>query len=150
VTASAASTWFAVGAIIFMAAGGGHALLTLVDTVRPIWFAPVDRSVKGVMEGTGMRFRALFAGDETRPSMWAFWLGFNVTHGLGAFAFGLLCLLISTHDFALVGQIGALRPITVAISAAYLAVALRYWFWAVRILTGAATVCFALAAILSA
>ena len=96
-----------------------------------------------------MRFRALFAGDETRPSMWSFWLGFNVSHGLGAFAFGLLCLLLSSHDYALVDEIGALRPLTIAVAAAYFAVALRYWFWGVKILTGAATACFVLAALLS-
>lgn len=37
-----------------------------------------------------------------------------------------------------------------AVAAAYFATALRYWFNAVRVLTGAATVCFAMAALLSA
>jgi hypothetical protein len=149
VSSGAAPTWFDVGAIVFMAAGGGHALLALLDTVRPTWFAPIDSSVKSVMEGTGMRFRRPFPGDESRPSMWSFWLGFNVSHGLGAFAFGLFCLLISTYDFKLIERIDAIRPLTIAVSAAYFAVALRYWFNGVMILTGVATACFTVAAVLS-
>ncbi len=144
----AAQTWFTVGAIVFMAAGGGHALLTLVDTVRPTWFTPIDDSVRPVMQGTGIRFRGLFAGDGSTPSIWTFWLGFNVSHGLGAFTFGLLCLLISSYDFELVERIDAFQLVTIAVSAAYFAIALRYWFWVVRILTGAATVCFTVAVVL--
>lgn len=146
----AAQTWFTAGAIGFMVAGGGHALLALFDTVRPTWFRPIDDSVRAAMDGTGMRFRRPFPGNEARPSMWSFWLGFNVSHGLGAFTFGLLCLLIGSYDFELVARIDAMQPLTIAISAAYFAVALRYWFNAVMILTGAATVCFTIAAVLSA
>lgn len=146
----AAQTWFTAGAIVFMIAGGGHALLALVDTVRPTWFTPIDDSVRSVMDGTGMRFRRPFPGKEARPSMWSFWLGFNVSHGLGAFSFGLLCLLIGSYDFELVAHIDAMQPLTIAVSAAYFGVALRYWFNGVMILTGAATACFTIAAVLSA
>jgi hypothetical protein len=150
VDVAAAQTWFIAGAIIIILAGGGHAILSLLDTLRPRWFTPIDDSVRSDMEGTGMRFRRPFPGDEATPSIWTFWLGFNVSHGLGAFTFGLLCLLIAIDDFELVKQIDGLWPLTVAIAAAYFAIALRYWFNAVRVLTGAATVCFAMAAVLSA
>ena len=149
-SAGAAQTWFTAGAIVFMAAGGAHALLTLVDTFSPTWFAPIDDSVRKAMSGTGMRFRRPFPGDEAQPSMWTLWLGFNVSHGLGAFAFGLLCLLISSSDFGLVERTGAIRLVAVAVAAAYCAIALRYWFYAIVLLTGAATACFAVAAILAA
>jgi hypothetical protein len=148
-TGSGAQAWFTAGAIVFMVAGGGHALLALVDTLRPTWFAPNDAAAQQVMRGTGMRFRRLFPGNGERPSMWTFWLGFNVSHGLGAFAFGLLCLLIASSDFVLVERIGALRPVTVGVAAAYFAIALRYWFWTVAVMTGAATACFAIAALLA-
>jgi len=148
-SADTAQAWFDAGAMLFVLAGGGHALLTLLDTVRPHWFAPNDGSAQTAMERTGMRFRRPFPGDGERPSLWSFWLGFNASHGLGAFAFGLLCLLISVHDYHLVGRIDALRPLTVAVSAAYFAIALRYWFNGVMLLTGAATACFAIAAVLS-
>ncbi len=148
--ADAAQTWFAAGAVIFILAGGGHALLALIDTHRPTWFTPIDDSVRRTMEGTGIRFRRHFPGDGSKPSIWTFWLGFNVSHGLGALAFGMLCLLISLEDFDLVVQVGGLRALTVAVAGAYFATALRYWFNAVRVLTGIATLCFAMAAVLSA
>lgn len=146
----AAQAWFIAGAIVFMLAGGLHALGALLDTVRPTFFAPIEDPVKAVMQSTGMRFRRPFPGDAGRPSMWRFWLGFNVSHGLGAFTFGLFSLLIAAHDFQLIDRIEAIRPLTIAVSAAYLAISLRYWFYGVVIVTGGATMCFIVAAALSA
>jgi hypothetical protein len=144
-----AHTWFDVGASLFVAAGGAHALLTIFDTVRPTWFAPNDPAVKDAMQSTGMRFRAVFPGDPDRRSVWSFWLGFNVSHGLGACAFGLMCLLIAGYDYTLVQRIDLLQPLTIAVAAAYFAIAVRYWFWVVMILTGTATACFTVAALLT-
>lgn len=146
---STAQICFTAGAAIFVAAGGAHGLLALADTVRPTWFAPNDDEVRRAMEGTGMRFRRPFPGDGARPSLWSFWLGFNVSHGLGAFAFGLLCLLLAAHDFSFASQIRGLMPITVAVAASYFAIAVRYWFGAIMLMTGAATALFAAAALLS-
>lgn len=87
---------FTAGAAIFAAAGAGHGLLALADTVRPRWFAPDDDAVRRAMDGTGMRFR---------------------------------------------------QPFPVA--AAYFAIAVRYWFGAIMLMTGSATALFAAAALLS-
>jgi hypothetical protein len=150
VNAGTAQAWFIAGTIPLMLAGGLHALYALVDTVRPTFFAPIERSVKPVMEGTGIRLRRKVpGGNPARPSMWSAWLGFNISHGLGVFTFGLLCLLIATHDFQLVERIDAIRPLTIAFSAAYLALSLRFWFYGPAILTGIATACFTVAAMLS-
>jgi hypothetical protein len=150
VNAGAAQAWFIAGTIPPMLAGGLHVLATLLDTVRPTFFAPIEGSVKPVMEGTGIRLRRMFPGSGAIPSMWRFWLGFNISHGLGAFTFGLLCLLIATHDFELVERIDAIRPLTIAFSAAYLAVSLRFWFYVPAIIAGTATACFTIATVLSA
>ena len=88
-----AQAWFVAGTIPFLFAGGLHALLALTDTARPRYFAPRDRSVKPALEGTRIRF-----GGDAAPSMWRAWLGFSISHGLGVFTFGLLCLLIAIHD----------------------------------------------------
>jgi hypothetical protein len=145
VNAGAAQAWFIAGTIPLILAGGLHALYALRDTVRPTFFAPIDRSVKPVVEGTGIRL----VGKAT-PSMWRVWLGINITHGLGIFAFGLLCLLIATQDFNLVERIDAIRPLTIAFSAALLAVSLRFFFYGPAIITGTATACFTVATVLSA
>jgi hypothetical protein len=150
VSSGTAQAWFIAGAIVFMLAGGLHALGALLDTIRPTFFAPIEDSVKAAMKGTGMRFRQPFPGDADRQSMWRFWLGFNVSHGLGAFTFGLFSLLIAAYGFKLVDRIDGIRPLTIAVSATYFAISLRYWFYAVAIITGVATVCFVVAAGLSA
>jgi hypothetical protein len=142
---NAAEAWFVAGTIPPMVAGGLHVLYTLVDTVRPTYFTPVERSLKAEMEGTRMRF-----GGAAAPRMWSAWLGFNLSHGLGAFTFGLLCLLIAVHDFRLVEDIAAIRPLTIAVSATYLALALRFWCHRPPLLAGASGVCFTVAAVLSA
>jgi hypothetical protein len=151
VNADAAQAWFIAGTIPLMLGGGLHVLATLLDTVRPTFFTPIESSVKPVVEGTGIRLRRMFPGGSgATPSMWRVWLGIHISHGLGVFTFGLLCLLIATHDFKLVERIDAIRPLTIAFSAAYLALSLRFWFYGPAILTGTATACFTIATVLSA
>ncbi|MBA2566574.1 MAG: hypothetical protein H0V08_02095 [Thermoleophilaceae bacterium] len=144
VSAGAAQAWFTAGTIPLILAGGAHALLALRDTVRPRSFAPIERSVKPAIEDTGIRLVGKAA-----PSMWRVWLGINITFGLGLFSFGLVCLLIATHDFKLVEEIDAIRPLTIAFSAALFAVSLRFFFYGPVIITGVATTCFTIATVLS-
>jgi hypothetical protein len=148
----AAQGWFIAGTIPLILAGGWHALAALRDTVEPRIFAPVDRSVQPAMEGTTIRLRRGFPGrsDGTTPSMWRIWLGVNVTHGLGIFTFGLLCLLIAVQDFELVQRVDAIRPIAIGFSAALFAVCLRFFFYGPALVTGIPTGCFIVATVLSA
>jgi hypothetical protein len=55
----------------------------------------------------------------------------------------------SRHDFALAQSIHAIRPLTIAVSATYLVLSLRFWFYIPAIVTGGATTCFTVAAVLS-
>ena len=142
---TAAEAWFVAGTIPLILAGALHVVYALRDTVRPTYFAPIDRSVKPVVEGTGIRL----VGRPT-PSMWRVWLGIHISHGLGIFTFGLLCLLIATHDFTLVERIDAIRPLTIAFSAAYVVLSLRFWFYGPVLITAIATACFTVATVLSA
>jgi hypothetical protein len=146
---NAAQLWFIAGTIPFLVAGGAHALLTLVDTIRPTYFAPVERSLGAELEGTGIRFRLLVpGGDHSRPSMWRAWLGFNISHGLGVFAFGLLALVIAVAEPGLLERVEAIALVAALVSATYLVLALRFWFWVPVLITGTSTACFAIAALL--
>ena len=136
-----AQAWFIAGTIPPILAGGAHALLSLVDVVRPTYFAPRDRALAPAMADTRMRF-----GGRAAPSMWNAWLGFNISHGLGVFAFGLLCLVMAAHDFE---NLGAVRPLAIAFSATYFVVALRFWFYGPVIITATSTVCFTIATVLA-
>lgn len=151
--AGAAKEWFIAGTIVLMVGGGAlHALAALRDTViRPKFFAPIDGSVKAAMESTGIRLRGMFPGGRgATRSIWSYWLGINIGQPLGVFSFGLLCLLIATHDFELIERIEAIRPLTIALSGAYLVLSLRFWSYAQALLAGSATACFTVAAVLSA
>jgi hypothetical protein len=151
VNAGAAQEWFIAGTITFMLAGAVHVLQALRDTVRPTYFAPIEGSVKPALEGTGIRLRRMVPGGTgATHSMWSVWLGVNIGFGLGLFTFGLLCLLIATHDFTLVERIDAIRPLTIAFSAAYLALSLRFFFYVPALITASATASFTVAAVLSA
>jgi hypothetical protein len=150
VSGGAAQIWFIAGTIPLILGGGLHALAALLDTVRPTFFAPIEDRAMPALEGTGIRLRRMFPGGSgATPSMWRVWLGIHISHGLGVFAFGLLCLLIAAHDFNLVVDIDAIRPLTIAFSAAYLTLSLRFWFYGPAILTGSATACFSIAYVLS-
>jgi hypothetical protein len=145
-----AQAWFIAGTIPLLVGGGAHVLATLVDTVRPTYFAPVEGAVKPEMERTGIRLVPMFGASGSRPSVWRVWLGIHISHGLGVLTVGLLLLLIATYDFALVDRMDAIRPLAIAFSIAYLVLSLRFWFYGPAILTGMATTCFTVATVLSA
>jgi hypothetical protein len=149
VSSGAAQAWFIAGTIPLMVAGAAHVVGTLIDTVRPTFFTPVEASVRPVTESTGIELVRMFGGSGARPSMWRVWLGIHISHGLGVFTFALLCLLIATHDFELVKDIDAIRPLTVAFSAAYLALSVRFWFYGPALISGTSTACFSIATVLS-
>jgi hypothetical protein len=142
-----AEGFFIAGATVFILLGAAHVAGTLLDTARPTFFAPNDERVLSVMDGTGLRFRAMFPGTKDRPSMWRLWLGFNISHGLGALVFGVLLLAIAVHDFDLVRDIAIVRPLSVAVAATYVVLALRFWFYAPAVGVGLATGCFVVAAL---
>ena|SRR3989442_11844737 len=146
----AAQALFIAGTIPLIVAGGAHVIGTLIDTFHPTFFTPTEGSVKPAVEGTGIELVRRSGVSGPRPSMWRVWLGINITHGLGIFAFGLLCLLIATYDFELVERIDAIRPLAIAFSGALLAVSLRFFFYGPVIITATSTACFTLAAVLSA
>lgn len=148
-TSGAAQGWFIAGTIPLAVAGAGHVVLALVDTARPTYFAPIDAATKPAMEATGIHLVRMSGGQGARPSMWRVWLGVHLTHGLGIFAFALLCLLIAIQDFHLVLQIDALRPLAIAFSGCLFAVSLRFFFYGPMLITGASTACFVVATVLS-
>jgi hypothetical protein len=135
-----------VGAAGYILAGAGHAALALWDgIVRPRFFTPIDDRVRPVTDRTGIRFRELFPGSPDRPTMWRAWLGFNISHGLGLTAFGLILLLLAATDFSELTDTGGLMPVALAVSTGYLALGLWSWFYVPALLAGLATTCFAVA-----
>lgn len=131
----ASRTLFIVGSAPFILAGGGHALLALYDAVRPTFFTPVQKSVGEAMERATLAFY---------PSVKIFraWIGFNISHGVGLLVFGLFVLLLATLDYETLREVEPLIPLSVGVGAAYLALSLRFWFWAPVVAMATGTACF--------
>jgi len=120
---------FVIGGAIFVVLGLLHALYTLLDLRRPRRLVPVDAEVMRAMQGTGVRLARACAG-----SMWQAWVGFNLSHSLGAIVFG-----------AWAASSGSWLAVPAA--ALYLAIGWRCWFWIPNTGIAMATLCFAAAAL---
>lgn len=60
--------------------------------------------------------------------MWLAWVGFNLSHSLGAVFFGVAVLLIGRSTSSFTAEGGLFGPLAVVVSAGYLVLAIKYWF----------------------
>ena len=109
------------GGILFSILGLVHAVYTIGDVYRPRRLAPMDQAVIHQMASTGMRLA------HGRTNMWDAWLGFNLSHGLGAVIFGLVCVAAGVFASKLaLPKMTLLLPVLVG--AIYFLLAIRFWF----------------------
>jgi hypothetical protein len=141
VNAALAEGFFVAGTIPFITAGSLHALGALVDIWRPTFFTPTEEPVGAGMRETTLALREMFPG-RPRRTFWQAWLGFNISHGMGAAVFGILLLAIARQDFALVTSIGIIRPLSIGVGLAYFVLAIRCWFYLPAIAIGIGIACF--------
>jgi hypothetical protein len=109
------------GGTLFSILGFLHAIYTIGDIYRPRRLAPIDQSVINQMASTGVRLA------QGRTNMWDAWLGFNLSHGLGAVIFGLVCVGAGIFARRLALPRAALL-ILVLVGAIYFLLAIRFWF----------------------
>lgn len=133
-----AGTLLIAGGAIIGTLGLAHAAFTLMDIRRPRRIVPDDPAVITAMERSTVR---LSRGAST---MWAAWIGFNLSHSLGAllFAGGAIALGVLLPGSAVPRS---LLLLPVAVGATYLWIAVKYWFRTPLLGIGAATACFLLA-----
>ena len=113
--------WLIAGGSIFLILGLLHAVYTLSDEKRPRRLAPDDPKVLEAMAASNVR---LSRGGTT---MWRAWIGFNLSHSLGAVMFGVACIMTGVLLKTLSPPRAALF-IPVAIACLYALLAVRYWF----------------------
>jgi len=134
------STWlYSLGGAIFVVLGALHGAFTLADLARPRRLVPSDPGLKAAMRASGVRL----AGNGT--TMWHAWVGFNLSHSLGAIVFGL-GVVASGLPSPGASAIEAWLP--AAIGAAYLGIGLGCWFKAPNVGIAVACACFAAGALL--
>lgn len=110
-----------VAGIVILLMGTGHLVLTLRDVWKPTAFTPTDDSVRLAMQGAQLRF-------SRRINLWEAWLGFNISHSMGAMMFGGALLFAAQAHLEAFLASTFLQTMAVLIPAAYWVVAIRFWF----------------------
>ena len=127
-------TLICIAGVIYGLLGSLHALYTFLDMRNPRRIIPDDPAVIAAMQASKIR---LTRGEST---MWQGWVGFNLSHSLGALMFAAACFIV----VACLG-IFALSPWALfalaAVSALYLLLATQYWFRIPILGTAMATAC---------
>lgn len=111
----------ALAGAIYCLLGTLHGLLTLRDVVTPRAFTPSDDAVRLAMQGTQVRFNR-------RLNLWQAWLGFNLSHSLGAIILGVSLLVLAWH-FPLFAASWFLQAAVLAAALSFLAIAVGFWFY---------------------
>lgn len=112
---------FLAGALPFVFLGLAHALATPRTPVQSKGLSPRDPAFREAMsQQTFLLTR--------RTNMWLTWVGFNLSHSLGAVLFGVVVLLIGRSPASFRAEAGVFLPLAVGVSGLYFAIGLRYWF----------------------
>jgi len=130
------------GSGIFLFLGTLHGLLTFRDLGHPRAFTPRDAGLRTAMQ------QATVALDP-KINLWKAWMGFNLSHSLGIVMFGGAFLYLGIFHPALFARSLLLQICSIAISAAYLALSLEFWFSKPAIGSAIAMACFILATAIS-
>jgi hypothetical protein len=129
---------FLAGALPFVVLGLAHALATPLATGDRKGLSPADPALAEAMT----RGRVLLTG---RTDLWRCWVGFNLSHSLGAVAFGVSVLAVGRSAESYAAQAAVCGPLAVLVSGAFLAIGVRYWFRTPIAGCAIAFACFALA-----
>lgn len=113
------------GSIIFIM-GLCHGLGTMWDFFAPTFFTPVQLDVRFAMSDTSVALATMFKGNS---NFWKAWLGFNLSHSLGACIFGALCFILARKHFTLVEQSRPLRIGLLSVFSLYLLMSVMFWFY---------------------
>jgi len=126
---------FLVGAVPFVLLGLAHVCATPRTPAESKPFSPRDRAFREAM------------AEETilltpRTTLWLAWIGFNLSHSLGAMVFGAVVLLIGRSPASFQSEARVFVPLAVVVSGLYLVLGLRYWFRTPIVGSALSGVCF--------
>ena len=123
-----------IAGTIYGVLGALHAIYTLADLRTPRRIVPDDPAVITAMQASKIR---LTRGEST---MWQGWVGFNLSHSLGALMFASACFIIAIclRRFAFSPWV---LLVLAGVSAVYLLLAVQYWFRIPILGTAIATAC---------
>jgi hypothetical protein len=128
---------FLAGALPFVVLGLAHARATPLATTDRKGLSPADQALAEAMT----RGRVLLTG---RTDLWRCWVGFNLSHSLGAVAFGAFVLAVGRSAESYAAQAAVCGPLAILVSGAFLAIGVRCWFRTPIVGCAIAFACFAL------
>ena len=112
---------FVAGALPILLLGLAHAWETPLRADQVKGLSPADADLARAMSRTTVVLTR-------RTDMWRAWVGFNLSHSLGAVLFGLTVLLIGRSPSSFAAQGALFGPLAVAVSGVYLVLGVKYWF----------------------
>jgi hypothetical protein len=113
--------FFLGGALPFLLLGAAHALHTPRQPTDRKGLSPADPALAESMT----RSRMLLTG---RTDMWRAWVGFNLSHSLGAVLFGAVVVLVGRTSESFAYNAPIFLPLAVVVSLVYLGLGAAYWF----------------------
>jgi hypothetical protein len=130
--------FLSIAGAIYGLLGALHAVYTLLDIRDPRRIVPDDPLVMAAMQTAKIR---LTRGEST---VWEGWVGFNLSHSLGALMLSSACFIVAAclRRFAFSPWV---LLVLAAVSAVYLLLAVQYWFRIPILGTAIATACLAAA-----
>jgi len=109
----------AISAFIVLAMGTGHLFLTFFTDKMD----PRDPALSARMKEVAPRL-------SRRTTMWNLHIGFNASHSYGPMIFGVIYAYLALIHPSFLLQSDFLLAFGAVVFAAYLFLAIRYWFWA--------------------
>jgi hypothetical protein len=115
--------------------GLAHAFATPLTPAESKGLSPRDAALRETMSKETVLLTR-------RTTLWLAWVGFNLSHSLGAVLFGGVALLIGRSSISFQAQASLFVPLAVVVSGLYLVIGLRYWFRTPIIGIALSSVCF--------
>jgi len=126
---------FLIGALPFIVLGLAHIAAIPQTPADTKGLSPRDPAVRDAMARDSLFLTR-------RTTLWLAWVGFNLSHSLGAVVFGVAIVLIGRSSASFEAQASVFLPLSVLVSVTYLVLAVRFWFRTPIIGISLATVCF--------
>lgn len=112
---------FLLGGLPWVLLGTAHARITPLTPTESKGLSPRDPAYRESMTEQTMLLTR-------RTNLWLAWVGFNLSHSLGAVVFGVVVLLVGRTATAFRVNAPIFIPLAIVVSGFYLAIGLRYWF----------------------
>jgi hypothetical protein len=112
---------FLAGALPYIVLGIAHVRATPRTPADTRGLSPRDPALREAMARETLLLTR-------RTTLWLTWVGFNLSHSLGAILFGATVVLIARTPASFEAQAPVFLPFAVVVSASYLAIGVRYWF----------------------